>query len=91
MTHRRLASCIIRLEAELARVEAEIAGAARIVPRLFLIEEEYLRAVLRTELEWVHSLADDLRAGRLTWDDEWLRAVTSSSAMGGATREEGST
>jgi DNA-binding PadR family transcriptional regulator len=88
---RQLDVRIIRLEAELARVETALAGAARIVPRLFLIEEEFLRAVLRTELEWVHSLADDLRAGRLTWDDEWLRAVASSSTMGGATREEGST
>ena len=82
---------IIRLEAELARVEAELAGAARIVPRLFLIEEEYLRAMLHTELEWVRSVADDLRAGQLTWDDEWLRAVASSSAAGSAPREEGST
>jgi DNA-binding PadR family transcriptional regulator len=88
---RQLEVRIIRLEAELARVEAELAGAARIVPRLFLIEEEYLRANLHTELEWVRSLADDLRTGRLTWDDEWLRAVASSLAVGGAPREEGST
>src|SRR2546421_5189755 len=88
---RQLEVRIIRLEAELARVEAELAGAARILPRLFLIEEEYLRAALRTELEWVCAVADDLRAGRLTWDDEWLRAVASSSAAGSAPREEGST
>jgi DNA-binding PadR family transcriptional regulator len=88
---RQLEVRIIRLEAELARVEAELAGAARILPRLFLIEEEYLRAMLHTELECVRSVADDLRAGQLTWDDEWLRAVASSSAAGGAPREAGST
>ena len=88
---RQLEVRIIRLEAELARVEAELAGAARIVPRLFLIEEEYLRANLHSELEWVRSLADDLRAERLTWDDEWLRAVASSLATGGAPREDGGT
>jgi DNA-binding PadR family transcriptional regulator len=88
---RQLEVRIIRLEAELARVEVEIAGAARIVPRLFLIESEYLRAALHAELEWVRSIADDLRDGRLTWDEEWLRAVASLSAMGGAPREEGST
>ena len=88
---RQLEVRIIRLEAELARVAAELSGAARIVPRLFLIEEEYLRAMLNTELEWVRAIADDLRAGRLTWDEEWLRAVASSLAAGGAPREEGST
>jgi DNA-binding PadR family transcriptional regulator len=88
---RQLEVRIIRLEAELARVEAELAGAARIVPRLFLIEEEYLCAALCTELEWVRALTDDLRAGRLTWDGEWLRAVASPSAIDGAPREEGST
>jgi hypothetical protein len=88
---RQLEVRIIRLEAELARVDAELAGAARILPRLFLIEEEYLRAMLHTELEWVRSVADDLRAGRLSWDGEWLRAVASSLATGGAPREEGST
>ena len=72
-------------------MEAALLGAARLVPRLFLIEEEYLRAALHAELEWVRAVADDLRAGRLTWDDEWLRAVASSSALGGAPREEGST
>ena len=87
---RQLEVRIIRLEAELARVDAELAGAARILPRLFLIEEEYLRAMLSTELEWVRFLANDLRAGRLTWDDEWLRAVA-SSVMGSTPREESST
>jgi len=88
---RQLEVRIIRLEAELARVEAALLGAARLVPRLFLIEEEYLRAALHAELGWVGAVADDLRAGRLTWDDEWLRAVASAAAMGGAAREEGST
>jgi DNA-binding PadR family transcriptional regulator len=88
---RQLEVRIIKLEAELAHAEAALTGAARIVPRLFLIEEEYLRAMLHGELEWVRSLADDLRAGRLTWDDEGLRAVASSFALGGAAREEGST
>src|SRR5437870_216397 len=48
---RQLEVRIIRLEAELARAEAALAGAARFVPRLFLIEEEYLRAALRAALE----------------------------------------
>lgn len=41
-------------------------------PRLFLLETEYLRAAATAELEWVDGVVDDLRAGRLTWTDEWL-------------------
>jgi DNA-binding PadR family transcriptional regulator len=39
-------------------------------PRLFLLETEYVRAVLATELEWVLGVVDDLKAGRLTWSYE---------------------
>ena len=60
---RQLEVRIIRLEAELARAEAALAGATRIVPRLFLIEEEYLRAMLSTELEWLRAVASSSAAG----------------------------
>jgi DNA-binding PadR family transcriptional regulator len=62
------------LETERARLDAEVQSVAGVLPRLFLLETEYLRAVLTAELEWVRSVADDLRAGRLTWSEEWLRA-----------------
>lgn len=29
--------------------------------------------VAQAELGWVRSLIDDLRSGRLTWSEEWLR------------------
>lgn len=45
------------------------------IPRLFLIEDEYRRALTQAELDWVRALVDDLATGRLTWDDEWLRSV----------------
>jgi len=44
------------------------------VPRLFLIEDEYQRAMLRAELEWVRGLIADLGAGRLDWDEAQLLA-----------------
>jgi DNA-binding PadR family transcriptional regulator len=72
---------IAALDAELARREAQIRGFDGVLPRIFLIEEEYLDAVLRAELEWVRSVADDLRAGRLTWSEEWLRALASSPTV----------
>jgi DNA-binding PadR family transcriptional regulator len=63
-------------EAELAETEAQLAAAPGL-PRLFLLEEEYRRAVLAAEVEWLRSVTDDLRAGRLTWSEEWLRQVAS--------------
>jgi DNA-binding PadR family transcriptional regulator len=62
------------LVAEVARIDVQLSNAAEI-PRLFLVEMEYLRAMLNTELTWVKSIVDDLAAGRLTWNEEWLRAI----------------
>jgi DNA-binding PadR family transcriptional regulator len=61
--------------AELARRLDELDTTAGELPRVFLIEDEYRRTVLRAELEWVRSVIEDLRTGRLTWSEEWRRSV----------------
>jgi DNA-binding PadR family transcriptional regulator len=43
------------------------------LPRLFLLEDEYRRAVLETELTWVRGVIADLKNGALTWTDDWIR------------------
>ena len=50
------------------------------IPRLFLIEDEYKRAIMRTEIQWINSLIDDFRSGAITWNEEWLRQVALSFA-----------
>ncbi|MFF5175544.1 PadR family transcriptional regulator [Micromonospora sp. NPDC000089] len=50
--------------------EAMLAGLD--LPRLFLVEDEYRLTLLRTELDWVRGMVDDLRTGRLTWTGDWL-------------------
>jgi DNA-binding PadR family transcriptional regulator len=62
------------LAAELADAEARLAGEPNL-PRLFLLEEEYRRAVLEAELSWLRGVIDDLSEGRLTWSEQWLREV----------------
>jgi DNA-binding PadR family transcriptional regulator len=62
-----------RLAAALADAEAELQRAPAGLPRLFLLEEEYRRTLLVAELEWVRGVIDDLREGRLTWSERWLR------------------
>jgi DNA-binding PadR family transcriptional regulator len=50
------------------------------VPRLFLLESEYLAALTRTELSWLRGVVDDLKAGRLTWSEAWLRRMAAGAA-----------
>jgi DNA-binding PadR family transcriptional regulator len=66
---------IAALEAELARVDAATTEAATYVPRLFLLEMEYMYAQTSADLRWTRAIADDLRSGRLTWSDEWMRKM----------------
>ena len=70
---------IIALKAEIARLEASMQSAS-FVPRLFLLEIEFLLAQTGSELRWVRSIADDLRSGRLTWDAAWLEKVAQELA-----------
>jgi DNA-binding PadR family transcriptional regulator len=60
------------LEVEIKRLDA-VAAQASSVPRLFLLEMEYLHAQTSADLKWTSAVADDLRSGRLTWSEEWLR------------------
>ena len=63
-----------KLAAELAEAEAQLRDHPDL-PRLFLLEEEYRRAVLGAELTWLRGVIEDLRAGRLTWSEQWLREL----------------
>jgi DNA-binding PadR family transcriptional regulator len=68
-----------RLADELAGIEAQLASASATVPRLFLLEGDYARAVTAAALEWTTVLVDDLRAGRLGWTPEWLAEIAAAS------------
>jgi DNA-binding PadR family transcriptional regulator len=70
------------LAAEIERIDAELRRGLGLVPRLFLLELEYLRALVNTELGWVQSVIEELAAGKLSWDDEWLRAIAAQFEQG---------
>lgn len=63
-----------RLRASLAEHDRELHDESG-PPRLFLLETEYVRAVLATELEWVLGVLEDLKAGRLTWSYEEMADI----------------
>jgi DNA-binding PadR family transcriptional regulator len=67
-----------RLAAELAETETALAGAPAGLPRLFLLEEEYRKALLDAQLTWLRGVIADLRAGRLDWNEQWLREIAAA-------------
>ncbi len=67
---RQLELRAVRLNEQMAAIEAEL---GMDMPRLFLLEAEYLRAGLQAELAWVRSVSADLRSGKLTWTEDWAR------------------
>jgi DNA-binding PadR family transcriptional regulator len=70
-----------RAEALLDRVsqlDGELTDLSDTLPRVTLLESEYLRAVTDAELKWVNSVMDDLRAGSLTWSYEDFESVIAS-------------
>jgi DNA-binding PadR family transcriptional regulator len=69
----------VALNAELNRIDAQF-KAASFVPRLFLLEMEFLRAACATELKWVESIVEDLKSGSLTWSKAWLKKIAAALA-----------
>jgi DNA-binding PadR family transcriptional regulator len=65
---------VAALEPELKRLDG-ILTQTSFLPRLFLLEMELLRANCATELKWVRSVVEDLRSGKLTWSEKWLRKM----------------
>jgi DNA-binding PadR family transcriptional regulator len=69
-----------RLEEELSATRSALSDNPQ-VPRLFLLEEEYRRAVLEAEVEWLHTVIADIRSGRLTWSEQWLREIAAQIGL----------
>lgn len=62
-----------RLTEKIAALEQDLQTYAATLPRLFLLETEYMKRILETELEWVRSIIADLQSGQLTWHHDWLK------------------
>ena len=64
------------LSARLAEHEASLAAENEHgLPRITMLETEYLRAMTAAELEWLRSVTRDLKDGRLTWSADQLVAI----------------
>jgi hypothetical protein len=55
------------LRETVAGLDRDLAGYSGTIPRVTLLETEYLRAITDAELTWINAVIDDLRTGSLTW------------------------
>jgi len=63
-----------------AGLEAGLAAAAGL-PRVLMLESEYVAATSAAQLAWLRSVIADLRAGRLAWSEAELFATASGDAQ----------
>jgi hypothetical protein len=73
-----------RREQALAALHAGLeAGLAATVslPRVLMLESEYVAATSAAQLAWLRSVITDLRSGRLAWSEEELFATASGDAQ----------
>jgi DNA-binding PadR family transcriptional regulator len=70
------------LRENLARIEKNLADYADALPRVTLVEDEYVRAVTGAELAWVEGVLDDLRSGAFTWSQEELTSMATEDLSG---------
>ena len=66
------------LRDDLAALDAAVSGQYDPLPRLFLLETEYVRAVTAAELAWVDGVVADLRTDALSWSREELLELAKS-------------
>ncbi len=58
---------VAALETKLSALETNLAEGGKFLPRLFLVEDEYQKALLKAELAYIRKLVNDLRSGEITW------------------------
>jgi DNA-binding PadR family transcriptional regulator len=78
---RRIEMGIVALNAVLQTLSPQIGRAC-------LLEAEYARAMSQAELNWVRSLVDEIRAGRITWQAPVCRAPADGPPSDSATQGE---
>jgi len=82
-----LAGRVVALEGAIAGLDTALRSLREEfhLPRLYLIEQEYMRALRQAELDWVRALIADIRSGRLSWDldPDWARSPFNDGAADG--------
>jgi DNA-binding PadR family transcriptional regulator len=76
------------LEQQIGAHSAGLKAASAFVPRIHLVESEYLVAMLRAELTWVNALTEDIQSGKLSWDTQAILESVRAEREAAAAPEE---
>lgn len=63
------------LRATLTEMDAKCAEVTEFLPRLVLVEAEYMMAHLRVDIDWIESLIKDIETDNLGWNEESFRKL----------------
>ena len=63
------------LRGQLGTIEADLANFSPTLPRVTLMDDEYVRATISAELAWIDGVVADLSSGALSWSYEELAAA----------------
>jgi DNA-binding PadR family transcriptional regulator len=63
------------LREKLTRSDRDLQAYSGTLPRVTLLDDEYVRTVTTAELNWISGVIDDLRTGALTWSEEDLAGL----------------
>jgi DNA-binding PadR family transcriptional regulator len=77
-----LAERAAALRGQLAAAEASLEG-SRDLPRVVMMDDEYLRAMVTAEIAWLDGVVADLQSGILTWSEDELEPMARTSLPGG--------
>jgi DNA-binding PadR family transcriptional regulator len=69
-----------QVRGRVAELEENLDSLKETLPRVTLIEDEYQRAVLQAEADWLQGIIEDLDSGALSWSQESLAAAALSDA-----------
>jgi DNA-binding PadR family transcriptional regulator len=58
------------LRASLTAMDDQCSAVAATLPRIFLVESEYMMAHLRVDIDWIESLVKDIEGDKLGWNVE---------------------
>jgi DNA-binding PadR family transcriptional regulator len=62
------------IQDRLAHLDSQLQDHHQSAPRITQIETEYQRAVIDAEARWLSAVIDDLKSGKLRWDQEQITA-----------------
>ena len=76
-----LAQRLAAVQDRLTHLDSQLQDYRDAVPRIALIETEYQRAVVDAEARWLSSVIDELKSGKLTWNQDQIAAQAAETVL----------